>query len=83
MLRQITFAWFVSLTSERPYKQAWPFDRAFAYLEEHACSQFDPVCVEAALRNKEAFRTIHQQYQEPATSQVGSDLSRPGRSSSH
>ncbi|MFB3237413.1 HD domain-containing protein [Aeromonas salmonicida] len=74
---------FDALTSERPYKQAWPFDRAFACLEEHAGSQFDPVCVEAALRNKEAFRTIHQQYQEPATSQVGSDLSRPGRGSSH
>ena len=39
--------------------------------------------IEAALRNKEACRTIHQQYQEPATSQVGSDLSRPGRGSSH
>lgn len=74
---------FDALTSERPYKQAWTFEAAFLYLEDHAGSQFDPVCVEAALRNKEAFRTIHQQYQEPANSQVGSDLSRPGCGSSH
>ncbi|MGL5130001.1 MAG: HD domain-containing phosphohydrolase [Aeromonas popoffii] len=58
---------FDALTSERPYKQPWPFETAFAYLEAHAGSQFDPACVEAALRNKEAFRVIHQQYQDLAT----------------
>lgn len=59
---------FDALTSERSYKQAWTFEAAFAYLETHAGSQFDPACVAAALCNKEAFRAIHQQYREPAAS---------------
>ncbi|WP_041208317.1 HD domain-containing phosphohydrolase [Aeromonas jandaei] len=58
---------FDALTSERPYKQPWPFETAFAYLEEHAGSQFDPACVTAALRNKAEFYAIYQQYQDPAT----------------
>ena len=57
---------FDALTSERPYKQAWPFETAFEYLKTHAGRQFDPVCVAAALRSKEAFRAIHQQYRDPA-----------------
>ena len=59
---------FDALTSERPYKQAWPFEMAFAYLEEHAGSQFDPACVAAALHNKAEFYAIYQQYQDPARS---------------
>lgn len=58
---------FDALTSERPYKQAWAFESAIEYIEEHAGSQFDPACVEAALCNKEAFLLIHQQYQDPDT----------------
>lgn len=57
---------FDALTSERPYKQPWSFERAFAYLEEHAGSQFDPACVAAAVHNKTAFHDIYRQYQEPA-----------------
>ncbi len=41
---------------------------AFAYLEEHAGSQFDPACVAAALHNKAEFYAIYQQYQDPARS---------------
>ncbi|MGL5331280.1 MAG: HD-GYP domain-containing protein, partial [Aeromonas veronii] len=59
---------FDALTSERPYKKAWPFETAFAYLEEHAGSQCDPVCVAAALHNKAEFYAIYQQYQDPACS---------------
>lgn len=59
---------FDALTSERPYKKAWPFETAFAYLEEHAGSQFDPACVAAALHNKAEFYAIYQQYQDPARS---------------
>ncbi|MGH1409189.1 MAG: HD-GYP domain-containing protein [Aeromonas sp.] len=59
---------FDALTSERPYKKGWPFETAFAYLEEHAGSQFDPACVTAALQNKTEFYAIYQQYQDPACS---------------
>lgn len=38
---------FDALTSERPYKEAWPLDRAADFLREGAGSHFDPVCVEA------------------------------------
>lgn len=56
---------FDALTSERPYKQAWPLETAFEYLKTHAGSQFDPVCVAAALQSREAFCAIHRQYRDP------------------
>lgn len=33
---------FDALTSERPYKEAWPNEKAFALIEENAGSHFDP-----------------------------------------
>lgn len=36
---------FDALTSERPYKQAWPIEKAIEYLEEQAGSHFDPELV--------------------------------------
>ncbi|MCH8105854.1 MAG: response regulator [Proteobacteria bacterium] len=36
-----------ALVSTRPYKQAWSVDDAQDYLEKHAGTQFDPLCVEA------------------------------------
>lgn len=70
---------FDALTSERPYKKAWPFETAFAYLEEHAGSQFDPACVAAALHNKAEFYAIYQQYQDPAcTPSVPASGTEPG-----
>jgi HD-GYP domain-containing protein (c-di-GMP phosphodiesterase class II) len=51
-----------ALTSKRPYKEAWSFEDAFTYLEEHAGQQFDPRCVIAALKNKSEFLAIHNQY---------------------
>lgn len=40
---------FDALTSARPYKPAWPTDRALAFIEEQAGRHFDPVCVRALL----------------------------------
>lgn len=51
-----------ALTSKRPYKEAWSFEDAFAYLEDNAGQQFDPKCVMAVLNNKPEFLTIHNQY---------------------
>ena len=40
---------FDALTSDRPYKQAWPLAQAREYLEQNAGRHFDPRCVEAFL----------------------------------
>ena len=39
---------FDALTSKRPYKEAWPVERAMAVLREDAGGHFDPVVVTAA-----------------------------------
>lgn len=36
-----------ALTSSRPYREAWPPDRALAYVREQSGSHFDPAVVEA------------------------------------
>jgi len=41
---------FDALTSRRPYKEAWPIEKAIDYLREQAGSHFDPEVVEACLR---------------------------------
>jgi response regulator RpfG family c-di-GMP phosphodiesterase len=57
---------FDALTSSRPYKSAWSLARAAAHLREGAGSHFDPVCVEALLRDWDAVRAVHQRYQDEA-----------------
>jgi putative two-component system response regulator len=41
---------FDALTHERPYKQAWPIDKALAEIEAQKGRQFDPQIVEAFLQ---------------------------------
>lgn len=36
-----------ALTSARPYKNAWPVEKALGFLEQHKGSYFDPDCVNA------------------------------------
>ncbi len=38
-----------ALTSDRPYRKAWPKEKALAYLEEEAGRLFDPEVVRAFL----------------------------------
>ena len=40
---------FDALVTERPYKAAWPLERARAFLADQAGRHFDPRCVEAFL----------------------------------
>ena len=40
-----------ALTSDRPYRRAWPRERVLAYLEENAGRIFDPRIVEVFLRS--------------------------------
>lgn len=43
---------FDALTSERPYKPAWPAEEAFAYIKANSGTLFDPLCVNALLDNE-------------------------------
>ena len=40
---------FDALTSERPYKHAWPVEDAVAFIENQAGEQFDPELVKTFL----------------------------------
>jgi putative two-component system response regulator len=55
---------FDALTSERPYKKAWPVERAAAYLRDGAGGHFDPSCVDALLACWDEVLGIHQRYQD-------------------
>jgi len=55
---------FDALTSERPYKKAWPVEKAVALLQEESGEHFDPACVEAFLAVLDDALEIMHQYQE-------------------
>lgn len=51
---------FDALTTERPYKQAWPFEEAFAELDRMAAAgKIDPCCVAALKSESDKARVIH------------------------
>lgn len=57
---------FDALTSERPYKQAWPVDDAMAFIREQSGKHFDPKLVtlfENILEEVLAFRNKHMDEQ--------------------
>ncbi len=55
---------FDALTSERPYKKAWPVEEAKAFLENGSGSHFDPACVAAFFRAWPEVLQIRERYQE-------------------
>jgi putative two-component system response regulator len=55
---------FDALTSERPYKRAWPLEDAIRYLEDGRGAHFDPLCVEALLAGWDAVLDIRQRFQD-------------------
>jgi putative two-component system response regulator len=55
---------FDALTSERPYKAAWPVARALASLHEGKGSHFDPACVEAFVDVLDEALEIKARYQD-------------------
>jgi len=55
---------FDALTSKRPYKKAWPADKAIALLKEESGKHFDPQCVEAFLSSPDQILEIMERYQE-------------------
>jgi putative two-component system response regulator len=57
---------FDALTSDRPYKKAWPVEQAFAYLREHRGQHFDPALVDLFLTLVPSVLEVMQRWAEQA-----------------
>ncbi|MGL1861294.1 MAG: response regulator [Pseudodesulfovibrio sp.] len=55
---------FDALTSKRPYKEAWPVEKAFALLLKERGEHFDPKLVEIFFTNVEEIMSIKEQHGE-------------------
>lgn len=55
---------FDALTSERPYKKAWPLEEARAFLESGRAQHFDPACVDAFLAGWDEVLAVRDRYQD-------------------
>lgn len=55
---------FDALTSIRPYKDAWPLDKALALLEEEAGKHFDPEIVKVFFEQLESIEKIRHEWAE-------------------
>jgi two-component system response regulator RpfG len=56
---------FDALMSPRPYKRAWSFDEALAYIKAESGRHFDPACVRAFERQTEAVAQITREFGDP------------------
>ena len=54
-----------ALTSERPYKKAWPSEKAVSYIKEMSGTQFDPKLVELLIEVLPEIQSISERYGEP------------------
>jgi putative two-component system response regulator len=50
---------FDALTTDRPYRSAWPLAKARAFLVENSGTHFDPACVEAFLASWDHVTSLH------------------------
>ncbi|MBC3930180.1 HD domain-containing phosphohydrolase [Undibacterium curvum] len=55
---------FDALTSERPYKKAWPIEEAYAHLLDQSGKHFDPKLVEVFIASKPEVEEIMHKYAE-------------------
>ena len=55
---------FDALTSERPYKKAWPVERALDFLRNGRGNHFDPRCVDAFLSALDEVESIRLRFQD-------------------
>lgn len=53
---------FDALTTRRPYKEPWSFDRAFATLQADRGSHFDPQVVDTFLAEEKAITSIYERF---------------------
>jgi putative two-component system response regulator len=57
---------FDALCSARPYKQAWPLEKALDYMREQAGRHFDPQVIDCFLAHLPQVQDIQLRYAEPA-----------------
>jgi putative two-component system response regulator len=55
---------FDALTSERPYKKAWPLERACDFLKANSGSHFDPACVACFFAHWDEVLEIRQRFRD-------------------
>ncbi len=55
---------FDALTSQRPYKQAWPNEQAFDWLQQQSGRLFDPRCIHALLSCQDEIEHIQHCFAE-------------------
>ena len=55
---------FDALTSKRPYKEAWPVEKAVALLKEEAGKHFDPLLVDLFLEEMERIEEVRLKWTE-------------------
>lgn len=53
---------FDALTSKRPYKKAWSFDEALAFLVEQKGKHFDPILIDLFISNIEEVKEIYHKF---------------------
>lgn len=53
---------FDALTSKRPYKEAWPVERALAVMQEEAGAHFDPLVVTALQQALPRIMAVYEQH---------------------
>lgn len=54
---------FDALTSARPYKGPWSFEKAFAFLNEESGGHFDPDVVKCFIAHHDEVKSIYEQFQ--------------------
>ena len=55
---------FDAVSSDRVYRQAWPIEKALNYLIQNKGILFDPICVDAFIKNKDKVLAVSKKYQE-------------------
>lgn len=55
---------FDALTSERPYKKAWPLDEAVQYIKDQAGIHFDPDVVDKFCKHLDAIMKVRQMHRD-------------------
>lgn len=61
---------FDALTNVRPYKNAWPLEKAIHFIIEHKGTHFDPDCVDAFLRQIDNIKLIHTELMDEKNSSL-------------
>lgn len=56
---------FDALTTKRPYKEAWPVEKAINLLKEEKAKHFDPHLVDLFIENLDQVLSIKEQFGEP------------------